>query len=58
MAATRPRAVIRLTPAMLQAARDRLSTAGGEGIDAIALGSPHFSVAEFDALEALLRGAG
>jgi predicted aconitase len=51
-----PARVIRLTPAMLQAARDRLSTARGEGIDAVALGSPHFSLAEFDALEALLPG--
>jgi predicted aconitase len=49
-----PARVIRLTPAMLQAARDSLSTARGEGIDAVALGSPHFSLAEFDALEALL----
>ena len=49
-----PARVIRLTPAMLHAARDRLSTARGEGIDAVALGSPHFSLAEFDALEALL----
>jgi predicted aconitase len=49
-----PARVIRLTPAMLQAARDHLSTARGEGIDAVALGSPHFSLAEFDALEALL----
>jgi Uncharacterized conserved protein len=43
---------------MLQAARDRLSTARGEGIDAVALGSPHFSLAEFDALEALLPSDG
>lgn len=50
----RPARVIRLTPEMLQAARDRLSTARSNGIDAVALGSPHFSLAEFDALEALL----
>jgi len=51
-----PARVIRLTSAMLQGARDRLSTARGEAIDAVALGSPHFSLAEFDALEALLPG--
>jgi predicted aconitase len=50
----RPERVIRLTPQMLQGARDRLSTSKGAGIDAVALGSPHFSLAEFDALEALL----
>jgi len=49
-----PERVIRLTPDMLRGARDRLSTARGERVDAVALGSPHFSLAEFDALEALL----
>ena len=51
-----PARTIRLTPDMLRAARDRLSTVKGESIDAVALGSPHFSIAEFDALEALLPG--
>ena len=32
------------------------STVTGETIDAVALGSPHFSLDEFDALEALLPG--
>jgi predicted aconitase len=45
---------IRLTPHMLRAARDRLSTVTGDSIDAVALGSPHFSLGEFDALEVLL----
>lgn len=49
-----PAQTIRLTPEMLRAARDRLSTAKSEVIDAVALGSPHFSLGEFDALEALL----
>ena len=49
-----PARIIRLTPEMLRAARDRLSTVAGDAIDAVALGSPHFSIAEFDALEALL----
>jgi predicted aconitase len=49
-----PERTIRLTPEMLRAARDRLSTTAGDTIDAVALGSPHFSIGEFDALEALL----
>ena len=51
-----PVRTIRLSPEMLRAARDRLSTVTGETIDAVALGSPHFSLGEFDALEALLPG--
>src|SRR5205085_172600 len=46
-----------LTPRMLRAARDRLSTAAGDGrIDAVALGSPHFSRAEFGELARLAAG--
>lgn len=53
-----PERRIALTPAMLRAARDRLSTAAGNGgIDAVAVGSPHFSVAEFRALARLTGGA-
>jgi predicted aconitase len=51
-----PEATIRLTPAMLRAARDRLSTTGAARIDAVALGSPHFSLEEFAALERLAAG--
>lgn len=50
---------IRLTGAMLHAARDRLSTAragAGDRIDAVAVGSPHFSYEEFRRLFALLKG--
>lgn len=53
---TPPERVIALTPAMVRAARDRLSTVAGESIDAVALGSPHFSLAEFAALERLAAG--
>lgn len=49
-----PRRTVRLTPAMLRTARDRLSTVDGGRIDAVALGSPHFSLEEFAALERLL----
>ncbi len=39
----------------LRRARDRLSTSASEKLDAIALGSPHFSLAEFAALHPLLE---
>jgi len=42
------------TTADLRAARDELSTASGDRLDAVSLGTPHFSVAEFEALAALL----
>jgi predicted aconitase len=51
-----PQRTIRLTADMLRAARDRLSTVKGETIDAVALGSPHFSIDEFAELERLLAG--
>lgn len=51
-----PERTIRLTAEMVRAARDRLSTVAGERIDAVALGSPHFSLDEVDALERLLAG--
>lgn len=41
--------------AELRAARDRLSTSTGQRLDAVSLGTPHFSVAEFAALAAQLR---
>ncbi len=49
---------IRVTADMLRPALDRLSTVG-EGaatIDAVAVGSPHFSAHEFDALTRLIEG--
>lgn len=52
-----PERTIFLTPEMLRAARDRLSTsATSDAIDAVAVGSPHFSAAEFRALAHLARG--
>jgi len=48
---------ITVTPAMVDAARAGLSTAGAvDGIDAVAIGSPHLSSAEFALLEKLLAG--
>ncbi|MCW5748406.1 MAG: aconitase X catalytic domain-containing protein [Alphaproteobacteria bacterium] len=54
-----PQETVRLTGAMLRAARDGLSTARaapGAAIDAIAIGSPHLSVDEFWRLLRLLDG--
>jgi predicted aconitase len=50
--------VVTVTPARLRAARDELTTAGqGRGrLAGVNLGTPHFSVAEFGALVALLAG--
>ena len=46
-----------LTPEALRSALDRLSTAvRPERIDAVAVGSPHFSVAEFERLAGLTEG--
>jgi predicted aconitase len=51
-----PERRIALTPAMLRAARDRLSTAAGERLDAVAVGSPHLSLEELRALARLAAG--
>ncbi len=53
-----PERRVAITPEMLRAARDRLSTAaaGSDRIDAVAVGSPHFSAEEFQALAQLARG--
>jgi len=52
-----PETIIRVTPEMVAAARARLSTTGGaERIDAVAIGSPHLSATEFEALERLISG--
>jgi hypothetical protein len=55
----RPRESLVLTGAMLHASRDRLSTMrakAGDRVDAIAVGSPHFSFDEFQRLLGHLRG--
>ena len=51
---TAPDEVITLRPDALRAVRNTLSTAVTERIDAVAVGSPHFSLGEFAQLEALL----
>ena len=47
-------AVFTPRPDELRTVRDTLSTAGAGSIDAVAVGSPHFSLTEFDRLQALL----
>jgi predicted aconitase len=52
-----PENVLRVTPEMAGEARARLSTAEGtDHVDAIAVGSPHLSLAEFDRLDRLIAG--
>ncbi|QND51763.1 DUF521 domain-containing protein [Phyllobacterium sp. 628] len=53
----KPESIITVTSDMIKDSRRRLSTAAGtEKIDAVAIGSPHLSGAEFDRLEALIAG--
>jgi len=40
----------------LRQARQELTTSDGQGLDLVVLGSPHFSLAEFQRLASLLRG--
>ncbi|MFJ5370235.1 aconitase X [Bosea sp. CER48] len=52
-----PRERIALTPADIAAALARLSTAGAtKRVDAVAIGSPHLSLAEIDEVERLMAG--
>jgi len=45
-----------LSAERLRAALDRLSTSASDAVDAVAVGSPHFSLDEFRALVRLVRG--
>lgn len=52
-----PETTIMVSPAMVRDAQSRLSTASQpQNIDAVAIGSPHLSMAEFSRLEALIAG--
>jgi hypothetical protein len=51
-----PQQTIEVTMERLRAARRELTTADGEKLDMVALGSPHFSLAEFTKLALLLEG--
>ncbi|UCI07513.1 aconitase X [Mesorhizobium sp. B1-1-8] len=57
LADAKPETVIRVTPEMTAKARAGLSTAATPPtIDAVAIGSPHLSLAEFELLERLIAG--
>jgi predicted aconitase len=47
---------VEITPERLRAARDELTTTSREDVAAVTLGTPHFSLAEFEALMPLLDG--
>ena len=51
-----PHRVIKVTAGMIAGARAGLSTTAAQAIDAVAIGSPHLSEAEFADLERLLAG--
>ena len=51
-----PRRVVKPTASDLAKAHDRLSTIKADRIDAVAIGSPHLSIDEVDALETYLNG--
>jgi hypothetical protein len=51
-----PQEVVEITMEELRAARRELTTAEGERLDMVVLGSPHFSLAEFRQLAPLLEG--
>ena len=51
-----PERRIALSADMIRRARDSLTTSKDDAIDCVALGSPHFSLAEFNALLPLLKG--
>ena len=48
--------IIKISTAQLRASRDRLTTAVGDDLDAVSLGTPHFSLAEFENLAKELEG--
>ena len=52
----KPERVIRVTIDMVLGALKRLSNAGSEAIDAVAIGSPHLSLDEVKRLSALING--
>ena len=51
-----PEAVIEVTPQELVAARDSLSSLASGGLNAVCVGTPHFSLSEMEQAVALLRG--
>jgi predicted aconitase len=56
LAGQAPARIVNVTPEMARSSRDSLSTVAAERIDAVAVGSPHFSEGEVAELERLLAG--
>ena len=54
MGGKEPRRVVEVSPSRLAEARDSLSTISGDRLDAVSVGTPHFSVEEFARLTPLL----
>jgi predicted aconitase len=52
-----PEESVDVTPPMIAAARDSLVTAPGRHLSAVSIGTPHFSVAEFESFLPLLDGS-
>ena len=52
-----PEESVDVTPPMIAAARESLLTAAGRDLSAVSIGTPHFSVAEFEGLLPLLDGS-
>jgi predicted aconitase len=52
-----PEEIIDVSPQMIATARDSLVTAPGRHLSAVSIGTPHFSVAEFEGLLPLLDGS-
>ena len=50
--------VVTVDAAAVRAARDELGAAGTGRVDAVSLGTPHFSVTEFERLAGLVEGGG
>jgi len=53
-----PRRVVEVTPSRLADARDALTTARSDHLDAVSVGTPHFSIDEFARLTLLLERTG
>ena len=53
---SRPGGVVEVTPEVLLEARRSLCTARGDSLDAVSVGTPHFSLQEFERLLELLDG--
>jgi hypothetical protein len=51
-----PERIVEVGPARLMEARDALSTARGDRLDAVSVGTPHFSLQEFARMTPLIEG--